>query len=537
MKKCFLIIFLVFMLMLVYIPTNKAETKMGYLFLCETQKYADIIKSFTDIKSNDYDTKIMVWNEDKTPENIRNFLREQKIGEPESDPVVLPKWPELKFTMFIGEFPSGEMLKNSRMNPAYFEKNVAETDLFYCMLQDKKLDFDDANVRKFWNTKRDIYVGRILDLNDKILKNLIESQKVVFYNPQMFFGGPEWSFPWEETETKDGKGSSPAFVLHNMAESLQDRGFNKVVEAYQAEGSQYPSFSKTPYSNDNFRKYFYDSLFSVMLSSIDKEDKKYGPALWLSTTWKDLNHDKVVSKNGHVQNNELSTKIIANVEELENTPTIPGRMLVSLFSGNFRLTRGNGFLNEKWASVIMNYSTYFCSDVNNSDEGWQATLLYLVLDQIFKGKTVSEVVYDLPFEYAKLTKVGESGWASWEAWTTASLVVIGDPSYRPIDHFKPYSINVPDGIDMGYHRKSEFKVINLSDETKKVNINTDTGWIRIVEPQIILSPHEEKNIEIQTQIEIPGFIHILRLPINKWGEIEITVNGEKAQYVKVIAKM
>jgi hypothetical protein len=47
----------------------------GYLILCDTQKNAELIKPFREIKSKEFDVRIIVWSKEteKTAENVRNY--------------------------------------------------------------------------------------------------------------------------------------------------------------------------------------------------------------------------------------------------------------------------------------------------------------------------------------------------------------------------------------------------------------------------------------------------------------------------------
>lgn len=514
----------------------------GYLILCDTQKNADLIKPFREIKSKEFDVRIIVWSKEteKTADNVRTFLRKQKIGEAKG---VSPDFPNLKFVMLIGEFPVGEMLRNFDMTPAYFKKNITETDLFYCFLKQEKLDFDGAKVKNFWNTERDIYVGRVLNLNDIVVNNLVLSQKQIICNPNMFFGAPQWTFPWKETQTKSGSGSDSSIATEMIVKGLHDQGFNQIRSAYVKNGSQQSPFEPDAnYSHAAFQEYFYESMFSVMLASIYRKDAEpYGTALWSSTVWTDLNGDSVFSKENNIQNNELQTETIASVDELEATPNVIGRALVSLFNGKFTLSADSVFLNEKWVSMAMNHGTYFCSSASDPKDGWQPAMVFLLLKQIFDGKSMAEAVFDIPSEYAKLIDVDNRGLAPFEAWTAASLVVLGDPSYRLMDHLKPYSLLVPSVIDLNLSNQVGLKVTNLSDKEVKVNLSTDSNWIQITEPTISLKPKEEKTISVGRKANWTDFLQKksndqnkpCRLPQRLTGIVNINAEGEKSQVVAV----
>lgn len=540
-KKILCLIIFVFIVFQIHVKVN-AENKLGYLFLIDPAhpEYLQKIQPMIDIKiQQGFDARVEKFPKDKdfNADNIRSFLRELKIGIPENKPPIMPTWSDLENILLIGDFPRKGILKNEGLNPDYFPSNVQLSDFFYSFLKEKELNVDNLNVKKFFKLTPDVYIGRILGINDQVIKNWVESQKIVYFNPSILYAAPILSFPTKEGSQRHSNGADWSIPVNFSAEVLGNKGFNKVVKLYETEGNKISFNSPTATVNrQNFFRYFNDSPFLVTLTSSDRNNEEdYKSALFLRSVWRDLNHDGIAIENLAVQKGEISTEVLASVDDLDKMSNLYGRIWVSLFKGIFGINEKNIFFNEKTIASVINGGIYFYSSVDNPDDGWQATTMYCLLDQLAKGSTIGEAVFNIPQKYSHLVK--EDQWELMPAWTIASLIILGDPSYRPLDHLKPYSTQVPNTVDLGFHCKGEFTITNLSSAIVVINIKTETPWINLKETKITLGSKEEKQVQIETQIAFPFPVHILKLPINRYGEIKVTVEGEKSQRIRVIAKM
>jgi hypothetical protein len=198
------------------------------------------------------------------------------------------------------------------------------------------------------------------------------------------------------------------------------------------------------------------------------------------------------------------------------------------------------FMLSTFVSSIIQSGYFWIEDSSTIEEGWHSTIIYLLISQNLT-KSIGENVFSLAHKYYQLKnkKFGEP--ASFEAWSTACYAVLGDPSYRLIDHLKPYSLQVPSVIDLNFSNQVGLKVTNLSDKEVKVNIATESNWIQITEPTISLKPKEEKTIIVGRKANWSNFllnanaddIKPCRLPQKLTGIINIYAEGEKAQAVNV----